>query len=255
MRKASAVQELREEVGRLREDGLSFSKVAKRLAIAKSYAVKLSQEDGDRSSESVTGHSTAVNVRQRRFIVGLAEGKTQRQAAVEAGVPAGGADSFAQRTLKDRNFQETFAAMLDRVGLSEERIIRALLESFEATKVVATATRDGRVTHVVEHPDYSVRQRAVQLALDLCGRRRPSEPVEQRPRVELHMNLHEAVLTEQLTGNPILDDETRERVINSEKFKNDPLVKGCWEGPWPSPSAPSTDEDNKGEADPPPWNF
>ncbi len=67
MRKASAVQELREEVGRLREDGLSFSKVAKRLAIAKSYAVKLSQEDGDRSSESVTGHSKALPVRQRRF--------------------------------------------------------------------------------------------------------------------------------------------------------------------------------------------
>ena len=111
-------------------------------------------------------------------------------------------DSFAQRTLKDGNFRETFAAMLDRVGLSEERIIRVLVENLQATKVVSTIVNDGQITGVLVHPDYSVRQRAVQVALDLYGRRRPSEPVEHRPRVELHMNLTEAVLTEQLTGSP-----------------------------------------------------
>ena len=252
MRKASAVQELRDEVVQLREDGLSFSKVARRLGIAKSYAVKLSQQDGDRSSsQSVTGHSTALTVRQRLFVAGLAEGKTQREAAVEAGVPAGGADSFAQRTLKNRNVQETFAAMLDRVGLSEEMIIRVMVENLQATKVISTIVNDGQITGVLVYPDYSVRQRAAQIALDLYGRRRPSEPVEQRPRVELHLNLHEAVLTEQLTGNPILDDETRQRVINSEEFKSDPIAQSCWEEPPPSPSV---DED-KGEAEPKPWEF
>ena len=141
--------------------------------------------------------------------------------------------------------------MLNRAGLSEELIIRVLVENLQATKVISTIVNDGQITDTLVNPGYSVRQRAVQVALDLYGRRRPSKPVEHRPRVELHMNLTEAVLTERLTGNPILDDETRQRVIESEEFKNDPLAQGCWEGPSPSPSA---DED-KGEAEPDPWDF
>ena len=252
MRKASAVQELRDEVVRLREDGLSFSKVAKRLGIVKSYAVKLSQQDGDRSAESVTGHSTALTVRQRRFMAGLAEGKTQREAAVEAGVPPGGADSFAQRSLNNEQFQECFKGLLDRVGLSEAQIAQVHSENLRATKVVATATRDGAITDILEVPDYPTRQRAVQAAWALLGRNRPPEPVEPPPPpFVLNITPRDAVLTEQLTGTAILDDQTRQRVLESEEFKNDPVSQGCWKGPSPSPSV---DED-KGEAEPDPWDF
>ena len=41
MPKRDAVQEVRQEVSRLRKEGFSFSKIARQLAISKSYAVKL----------------------------------------------------------------------------------------------------------------------------------------------------------------------------------------------------------------------
>ena len=49
--------------------------------------------------------------------------------------------------------------MLDRKGLSEERIAEVHAENLAAMKVVATATKDGQITDVLERPDYATRQR------------------------------------------------------------------------------------------------
>ena len=222
MRSANAVQQMREEVARLREDELSFSKIAKSLAISKAYAVKLSQDHRDGSPTSVSGHSKALNPRQRRFVAGLADGKTHRQAAVDAGVPPGGADSFAQRALKDERLQETFTELLDRVGLSEERILRVLMDNLEATKVVSTIVTEGKVSDVLLHPDYAVRQRAAQLALELYGRRRATEPEVDRPVIEYRLTLLQATQVERLTGTRILNDEQQQQAIDSGVLDIDP---------------------------------
>src|SRR5574341_956820 len=106
MPKQGAVEQLRDEVSRLRGEGLSFSAIARRLAISKSYAVKLSRGFGDRSATPESSKSTGLTVKDRRFAAGLLEGKSHRQAAVEAGVPARGADAFAYRKVRSRPFRD-----------------------------------------------------------------------------------------------------------------------------------------------------
>ncbi len=188
------VEDQRQDVHRLREEGLSFSRIAKELGISKAYAVKLSKPVTHRSPKSVTngrsdrcGSDRRPNARQRRFAKGLAEGKSNRHAAMDAVLPAtlseSGADSYANRTLQNGQFRETFEKMLDRKGLSEERIAEVHAENLEATKIVATATQNGQITDVLERPDYATRQRAVQTAYRLRGRDRFDEGGSSQPLI------------------------------------------------------------------------
>ena len=149
------VEDQRQDVHRLREEGLSFSRIGDQLGISKAYAIKLSKPVTNRSPISVTngrsdrcGSDRRPNARQRKFAKALAEGKSNRQAAMEAALPAAltesGADSYANRTLQNGQFRETFEKMLDRKGLSEERIAEVHAENLAAMKVVATATKEAR---------------------------------------------------------------------------------------------------------------
>jgi transposase len=216
MARRRSVEEQQAHVLRLRAEGLSFSKVAEELKISKAYAVKLSKrsepvtdrspqsDTSDRSDRSASDRSPKT--RQRRFAKGLVEGKSSRQAAMDAALPAklshSGADSYANRTLKDTKFRGTFEQMLDRKGLSEDRIAEIHAENLEATKVVATATKEGQITDVLERPDYATRQRAVQSGWRIRGRDRTDEHSTSNPvvivvRAETKRNL------EQLVGRPL----------------------------------------------------
>lgn len=188
------VEEMRQDVHRLREEGLSFSRIGDQLGISKAYAIKLSKPVTNRSPISVTngrsdrcGSDRRPNARQRKFAKALAEGKSNRQAAMDAALPAtlseSGADSYANRTLQNGQFRETFEKMLDRKGLSEERIAEVHAENLEATKVVATATKEGKITDVLERPDYATRQRAVQTAYRVRGRDQPDEDGSSQPLI------------------------------------------------------------------------
>ena len=205
--KMSAVAELRAEVLKLRTEGLSFSKVANQLAISKAYAVKLGKSD--RSPDSDTGHRNghkrSLSVRQRRFAAELAQGKSQRQAALAAGSSPGGADDFAQRTLKNPRFQESFAQLLDRKGLSDERLAEIHAENLQATKVVAVGRNiQGTITEVLEKPDYSTRQRAVKDAWALRGRLGSNDAEGAGPQINISIAYQTARMVERLTGRPIL---------------------------------------------------
>jgi phage terminase small subunit len=245
---SSNVTELREEVLKLRGEGLSFSKVAKQLAISKAYAVKLAQSD--RSQEPDTGHKNghqrSLTVRQRRFAAELAQGKTQRQAALDAGSTPGGADDFAQRTLKNPQFQESFAQLLDRMGLSDQRLAEIHAENLQATKVVAVGRNmQGAITEVLEKPDFSTRQRAVKDAWVLRGRMSPSGEEGGQP-LQINILLATARKIEKLVGRPILSadfesvengpaaEPTGDAGVNSEPPSNggkaspDGTVWGDW---------------------------
>ena len=97
------VEEMRQEVARLRNQGLSFSQVAKELGISKSYSVKLSKSQSDRSLQPVTGH-LGLSVRQRKFAKGLLEGKTQKDAALDANVPPASAETWASKEVRTPKF-------------------------------------------------------------------------------------------------------------------------------------------------------
>jgi hypothetical protein len=164
----------------------------------------------DRSPKSVTG-KRGLSVRQRKFAKGLIEGKSNRQSALDA-APAGeltpsGADSWADRTLKDERLQGTFAQMLDRKGLSEQRIAEVHAENLTATKVVATATKEGQITDVLERPDYSTRHRAVQAAWRLRGRDRTADEDGGSERLQIVVLPETKLQIERLVGRSIYTGE------------------------------------------------
>jgi hypothetical protein len=204
----SHVAELRAEVLKLRGEGLSFSKIAKQLAISKAYAVKLGKDD--RSQEPDTGHKNghqrSLSVRQRRFVVGLAEGKSQTQAARDAGAPPKSAHVWASQAIRDPKVQESFAELLDRKGLSDERLAEIHAENLAATKVIAVGRNmQGDITAIVERPDFGVRQRAVKDAWMLRGRIGSNEPEGAGgPTVNIALFYETAKKVEALTGRPIL---------------------------------------------------
>ena len=72
---AEALSQRELEIARLAARRKSNKAIAKELGISKSYAVKLSKPQNDRSPQSVPGH-LGLSVRQRKFAKGLLEGQT-----------------------------------------------------------------------------------------------------------------------------------------------------------------------------------
>ena len=163
---------LGQEVLKLRAQGFPYRKIAAKLGISKSYAAKLTRSG--HSERLVTGH-TCLSVRERKFALGLIEGKSQHQAALDAGVPRAGADSWASRTRRDPRFQESLHNLLEQAGLGEQQLVQALAKLVNATKVVGIARLDGKITDRLEVPDYAVQLRAAELGFRLWGRLGPQK--------------------------------------------------------------------------------
>jgi len=199
--KPRPVDEMREEVARLRNEGLSFSQVAKELGISKSYAVKLSKPQSDRSPQPVHGH-LGLSVRQRKFAKGLLECKTQKQAALDANVPPASAETWASKEVRNPKFLSEFHKILDLKGLSEEKLAQIHVENLEATKTIV-ATHDGKITDQLKVPDYPARQRAVDSGWDLYQRRKPAEVEQPYVPQPIIINLEKKALIEGLIGGPL----------------------------------------------------
>jgi len=205
-RTAGAVQQLREQVIQLREAGLSFSRIADELGISKSYAVKLGQPTGS-PAVAVRVDRLNLSVRQRRFARGLIQGRSYRQAALEAAptpITPSGADGWANRTLQDPQFANEFQRLLDQAGLGEEHLALAHAEALGGTRVVNTVTKNGKITAVLEHPDYPTRLRAVQLGWELHGRRRPGQDEPERTPIVINWTPEIALKTSRLLGHPVM---------------------------------------------------
>lgn len=176
-RKASKLDTYEEAV-RLREEGFSLRDIGEALGCSKQNIHKLLKGGPPASTAASTNASTpSVNQltpRRRRFAKALLEGKTQRAAALEAAdsaeITEHSADVWANRTLKDATFRKAFREMLRGAGLGEEDLARVHAENLRATKIAATATRDGKITDSLKVPDFATRQRAVDDAWRLHER-------------------------------------------------------------------------------------
>jgi DNA-binding CsgD family transcriptional regulator len=182
-----------EEAARLRAQGQSYSEIGDQLGCSKQYVAKLLKGAPSSSTKPSTPASTdSVNQltpRQRRFAKGLAEGKTQKQAAIEAAPPVSATDNaleqWASRTVRDPKFQKGFEAILAENGLSLAEIARVHRDNLAATKIVATASQDGRITDVLERPDYATRQRAVSDGYRIHGKMKPEANNEPPPPAKI----------------------------------------------------------------------
>ena len=179
-----------EEATRLRDQDLSLAQIGERLGCSKQHVHKL-LKSGKEASQSSTKASTTTStdsvnqltVRQRRFAKGLIEGKTHREAALEAAPPGklteGSADTWASRTLKSDRFRQGFQEVLAQNGLSLTDIARVHRENLAATRIAATSTQDGEITDALEVPDYPTRQRAVADGYRIHGKMKGDSTGEQ----------------------------------------------------------------------------
>jgi len=148
-------------------------------------------------------------------------------AALPAKLSNSGADSYANRTLKNTKFRETFEQMLDRKGLGQERIAEVHADNLQATKVVATATKEGQITDVLERPDYATRQRAVQSGWRILGKDSTDEYGSANPviivvRAETKRKVEK--LTCPLKTNPNLERESKDSDVCKEAGNDEEAI-------------------------------
>ena len=204
-----------EKAARLRSAGMSYSEIGDQLGCSKQYVAKLLKGPPSSSTKRSTSASTEpvnrLTIRQRRFAKGLAEGKTQKQAAIEAapsGTATGNAlEQWASRTVRDPKFQKGFRQILDEAGLSDADIARVHRENLNATRIAATATMEGKITDVLEVPDYATRQRAVADAYRVRGRMKDDRSLDAPPRPRIVvLSQRDAELFKVFTGGQDLPD-------------------------------------------------
>ena len=106
--------------------------------------------------------------RQRKFVKGIIAGKSQTQAAIEAGVPAPGAPCTASRMLKDANVKGAIANVWESCGLTDQFIGDKVKDLCEAKRVQFFA-QDGIVTDERVTEDTAVQRSSIELAARLKG--------------------------------------------------------------------------------------
>ncbi len=100
-----------------------------------------------------------------RFVTGLVDGKTKKEAAIQAGIRVERASDQASQLLKTTEVRECLAKHLDRAGASLEESARVLGDAHKAEKVIRS--RDGK--EVDREPDHRTRLEAVNTALRARG--------------------------------------------------------------------------------------
>jgi len=113
-------------------------------------------------------------VKQARFVEGLAEGKSARRAALQAGYSASSADHATTEILPvvERAFGEVI-----RSAIPVERLVQRLDEGLDAVEVKVAAF-EGKITDEKAFVDYGQRRAYAELILKLGGHFVPTNRIE-----------------------------------------------------------------------------
>lgn len=121
--------------------------------------------------------SQELTVKQTKFIKGVAQGKTKRQSAIDAGYK-GTPETIsvvASETLRKPNVQEALQKEMVRQGITIEKIIKPIKDGLDAEKVHIVGSGDQAKAEIT--PDHSIRLKASSMAQTLLGANKPKEPV------------------------------------------------------------------------------
>jgi len=119
--------------------------------------------------------------RQRGFVVGKLEGKSDRQAALDAGYAPSTAENTKQKIMSRPDVREAFEELLDE-HLAPEKLVRCIVEGLDATQV-KFFSREGDVIETVVLPDHRVRLLFLVLALKLKGWDLPPAAVNEPTKI------------------------------------------------------------------------
>jgi hypothetical protein len=113
-------------------------------------------------------------VKQARFVEGLAEGKSARRAALEAGYSESSADHATTEILPAA--ERAFAEVIRKV-IPVERLVGRLNEGLDAVEVKVAAF-EGKITDERAFADYGERRAYAELIVKLGGHFVPTSRVE-----------------------------------------------------------------------------
>lgn len=115
----------------------------------------------------MTAKKPKLTVKQAKLVKGIVEGKSQQQAAVEAGygnTPESAA-VIATETLKNVNVQEALQVALAEQGITLEKIVKPIADGLEAYKT--GFNKDGE--YMDFGPDHSTRLKASSMAQQIIN--------------------------------------------------------------------------------------
>lgn len=115
-----------------------------------------------------------TTVKEKKFIKGIVEGKTKRQAAKDAGY-TGSPETLsvtASQVLKNPNVQEELAKALDKHGITLDKAIEPVAKALKATKVVIHGDKEDAFAEVVD--DIELQLKGHDRAMKLMGINSPT---------------------------------------------------------------------------------
>ena len=105
--------------------------------------------------------------RQRLLVKGLAKGKTQRQAAIDAGYTTKHPDVAAHQALQQ--IAKTQPTLLERHGLSDDVLIKKYLVPLMRAERSVFAVSEGEFTDERKRPDWSARKDGLDISMKIRG--------------------------------------------------------------------------------------
>ena len=98
-----------------------------------------------------------LTTKQRKLIKGVAEGKTQKQAAIDAGYSPNSAESIASQELNKTTVKATLLELMEVHGLDDASLLKVHSEMIQATRGEEEA------------PDWQARGKGIEMAYRLKG--------------------------------------------------------------------------------------
>lgn len=113
-----------------------------------------------------------LTVKQKKLIKGVVEGKSQKQAAIDAGYSPTHAESAASHELNKTQVKATLQELMESHGLDDASLLKVHAEMIQATKVIsAVGGKDAGAASMdfIDVPDWQARAKGVEMAYKLRG--------------------------------------------------------------------------------------
>ena len=147
-----------------------------------------------------------LTVKERKLVKGIAEGKTKKQAAIDAKYSPRSAGSIASETLRKPDVQAALVKALDNAGVTDERIAEVITDGLKANRVISARVvhsrphsiedgeqeADERTDDFVEVPDHATRHRFVETVIDVKGSKAAKQVTVRDQTLEDLLNLDDA---------------------------------------------------------------
>lgn len=117
-----------------------------------------------------------LTIKEAKLVKGIVEGKTKRQAAIEAyntKTPET-ASVVASNVLKKVNVQEALQEALEKAGLTPSKVVDVVKEGMEAQRLVIVGNGEEAMADL--QPDHSIRLKAAGMAANFMGLGKNNEP-------------------------------------------------------------------------------